>query len=277
MKPALSVPSMEILGAAVPLLGFGTWELRGRECEHGVAHALSLGYRHVDTAQMYENEAEVGRGLEASGVGREEVFLTSKLAPGNLARSRALRSTEASLRALGTGYLDLLLIHWPRFEVPLGETLEAMGALQEAGKIRWIGVSNFPPSHLSRARKIAEIFCNQVEYHPFLSQDRLLRDVRDEGLLLTAYCPLARGRVAEDKTISEIAAAHGKSPAQIALRWLIQQKVAAIPKASKDAHREENLDIFDFSLSDEEMERIFALGGEERIIDPSWAPEWERG
>jgi len=267
---------IEILGEAVPALGFGTWQITGEECERAVADALARGYRHIDTAQMYENEREVGRGIVASGVDRAEIFLVTKVATDNLAREAVRRSTLESLERLGTDSIDLLLVHWPSPETPLSETLGAMRDLQEEGRVRRIGVSNFPPSRFEEALGITEIFCNQVEYHPFLNQDPLLSTVRERGLLLTAYCPLARGRVAEDATIREIGKVHDKTPGQVALRWLIQQGIAAIPKASSTEHRAENIDIFDFSLSKEEMERISALRGEERLIDPEWAPEWER-
>jgi len=268
--------TLEIMGESVPALGLGTWQATGSECRDAVEHALSIGYRHIDTAQMYENEEEVGRGMAAVGFDRDELFLTTKLAPGNLDRKSVHRTTEESLKRLATNRIDLLLIHWPDGQVPLEETLEAMLALREQGKIRRIGVSNFPPSHLHRARQVCEIFCNQVEYHPFLAQDHLLRAVRDEGMLLTAYCPLARGEALKNDTLREIGDAYAKTAAQVALRWLIQQGVSAIPKASKAKHREQNFDIFDFELTDDEMSRISALGGERRIIDPEWAPKWER-
>ncbi len=276
MAPTEDERTLEINGERVPALGFGTWEMAGEDAEGGVMHALSLGYRHIDTAQMYENEEEVGRAIRASGVDRDELFLTTKLALDNVDRQGVVSSTGDSLTRLGVDVIDLLLIHWPSEHTPLEETLEAMEGLKAEGKIRRIGVSNFPPSHLARARAITEIFCNQVEYHPFLSQDKLLAAVRDEGLLFTAYSPLARGRVNDDETIRSIAEAHGRTPAQVTIRWLIQQRVCAIPKASSAEHREQNLEAFDFALTEDEMRRISALGGEGRIIDPSWAPEWER-
>lgn len=267
---------LDIKGVQTPALGVGTWQMTGDECSRSVADGLVMGYRHIDTAQMYENEVDVGRGIAESGVERDEIFLTTKLSLHNVTAEAARRTTEESLTNLRTEYVDLLLIHWPSHDVPLEETLAAMQELREEGKTRRIGVSNFPPSLLKRAREQADIFCNQVEYHPFLSQNRLLRSVRDEGLLLTAYCPLARGKVMEDETIGGIARLYERSPAQIALRWLIQQDVAAIPKASNTDHLAANLDIFDFELSQEEMRRISQLGNEERLINPDWGPAWER-
>jgi len=269
-------PVLEIMGERVPALGSGTWQLSGVDCERGVAHAIELGYRHVDTAQMYENEDRVGRGLADSGVAREDVFLVTKVAPGNLAPADVRRTTERSVRDLRTDFVDLLLVHWPSDDVPLERTLNAMNGLRERGLVRHVGVSNFTPRHLAVARQHARIFCNQVEYHPFLAQDHLLRDAREHGMLFTAYCPLARGRVLDDDTIGRIAGRHERTPAQVVLRWLLQQGVAAIPKAASAAHRAENLEALDFELPAEDMEAISGLAGEDRLIDPEWAPEWDR-
>lgn len=224
-------------------------------------NALSLGYRHLDTAQMYGNEAEVGRGISGSGVEREEVFLVTKLSTGNSTREKALRSGRESVRKPGTEYADLLLMHWPNPGVPLAETLEAMRELQDEGIVRRIGVSNFPASMVEEATQHAEIFCNQVEYHPRRPQEELAEQAKALDYLLTAYSPVARGRLADDPTLEEIGVSHGKTPAQVALRWLVQQeKVAAIPKARGRKRQESNLDVFDFELSQEEMERVTGLG-----------------
>lgn len=249
-----------IQGVQVPALGLGTWEFTGDACTEGVAHALSLGYRHIDTAQGYGNEAQVGEGLAKSGVPRDEIFLVTKVKPDNFARDKALASSRESLRQLRTDYVDLLLLHWPNPEVPLAETLGALKELQDAGAVRHLGVSNFSPSLVEEAREHADIFANQVEYHPYLSQDALLEQARAQDYMLTAYSPLARGKILDDTTLEEIGEAHGKSPAQVALRWLVQQDhVVAIPKASSAQKRESNLDIFDFELSDGEMTKIRAL------------------
>jgi len=220
-----------------------------------------MGYRHVDTAQMYGNEAEVGRGIEASGLERGEIFLTTKVWPSDFARDRLIDKTRESLKKLGTDYVDLLLMHWPGDGVPLGETLGAMRELQDEGGVLHIGVSNFSPSLLEEATEHAEIFCNQIQYHPYRSQDALREQAQELDYLLTAYTPLSRGGVGDDATLKKIGEAHGKTATQVTLRWLVQQeKVSAIPKATGEEHLRENLDVFDFELSEEEMDRVFSLG-----------------
>ena len=265
-----------IQGTAVPALGFGTWQLEGDECRRAVEDALALGYRHIDTAQAYDNEEQVGRALKNADVPREEIFLTTKIWRDNLRPDDVSTSFQQSLKRLKTDYVDLLLIHWPHDAVPLGETLAAMSGFKAAGMVRHIGVSNFTPTLVGEALKHTSIFCNQVEYHPFLSQDALLRLARKHGFLLTAYSPLAQGTVMDDETLQEIAEAHGKTPAQVALRWLIdQQHVAAIPKASSHDHRRANFDIFDFELTDGERQRLDALAQGRRLVDPDFAPAWK--
>jgi 2,5-diketo-D-gluconate reductase B len=250
----------EIKGEKVPSLGLGTWRLSGQECVRAVERALDLGYRHIDTAQMYANEAEVGRGIQNSGVDREDIFLVTKVRTSNFSYDDVIRSTRQSLKKLHTEYVDLLLMHWPNPSVPLEETLGAMTELQQEGSVKYVGVSNFPPSMVEEATAYAEIFCNQVEYHPYRAQDELLEQAREIDYLLTAYSPVAKGRVSNDATLREIGEARGKTPVQVALRWLIQQeKVAAIPKAASEDHLRSNFDIFDFELNDEEMERVFTL------------------
>jgi 2,5-diketo-D-gluconate reductase B len=249
-----------IKGEKVPSLGLGTYRLTGDACERAVERALGMGYRHVDTAQMYGNEAEVGRGIEDSGVDRGEVFLTTKIWPSDFAHDRVISKTRESLKKLRTDYVDLLLMHWPGDGVPLTETLGAMRELQEEGGVLHIGVSNFSPSLVEEATGHAQIFCNQVQYHPYRSQDDLRKQTQHMDYLLTAYTPLSRGGVQDDPTLREIGEAHGKTATQVALRWLVQQdKVCAIPKATGDGHLRENLDVFDFELSGEEMDRIFSL------------------
>ncbi len=268
---------VDVQETRIPALGFGTWMMEGRDCRQGVEHALSLGYRHIDTAQIYKNEAEVGRALEASNVVRDDIFLTTKVWRTNVAADAVGPSIDDSLEKLRTDYVDLLLIHWPVDDVPVEETLEAMIEAKEAGKVRHIGVSNFPPTQMRQALDQADIACNQVEYHPFLAQRDLLEISRDHDAMLTAYSPLARGRVVDDTTLTDIGDRHGKSGAQIALRWLIQQdNVGAIPKASSPEHREANIEIFDFELTDDEMARIHDLDRSQRILDPDFAPDWEQ-
>jgi len=244
----------------VPSLGLGTWRLSGKECAKAVERALALGYRHIDTARMYRNEDEVGRGIKDSGVDREDVFLVTKVWPSDFSHDDVLRSSRESLRKLGTDYVDLLLMHWPSESVPLEETLGAMRKLQEQGSVRHIGVSNFSPRLVEEAVQHAAVFCNQVEYHPYKARDDLLEQADGMDYLLVAYTPLARGDVLRERILREIGEARGKTPAQVALRWLIQQeKVAAIPKATSEEHLRGNLDVFDFKLGDEEMNRISGL------------------
>ena len=249
-----------IKGEKVPSLGLGTWRLVGEACARAVERALGLGYRHIDTAQMYDNEKEVGRSIQNSNVDREDIFLVTKVWTSDFLYENVIRATHESLRKLHTDYVDLLLMHWPNPSVPLGETLGAMTRLQEEGSVRHVGVSNFPPSMVEEASQHTTIFCNQVEYHPYKAQDELLKQAREMDYLLTAYRPVARGAVLDDQTLLEIGEAYGKSPTQVALRWLIQQDyVAAIPKATSEDHLKSNFDVFDFELSDEEMKRIFEL------------------
>lgn len=265
-----------IQGTPVPALGFGTWPLKGPECREAVRDALAVGYRHIDTARMYANEEEVRKGLKDSGLPREEIFLTTKLWFSELRGPKVKECTEESLRTLQTEYLDLLLIHWPNPKVNLEETITAMQQLQVEGKVRQIGMSNFPSAMLKEALQYAPIFCNQVEYHPFLGQTALSEVCRQHDVLLTAYSPVAHGAVKEDTTLAAIGQKYGKSPVQITLRWLVQQDhVAAIPKASSQGHRLSNLDIFDFALTPEEMALIFGLARNQRLIHPAWAPEWD--
>jgi 2,5-diketo-D-gluconate reductase B len=267
---------LTVQGTEVPRIGLGTWQLIGRSAREGVRDALEIGYRHIDTARAYGNESEVGAGIAASGVDRGEIFLTTKVGPSDAEPERFMRAAEESLRALDTDYVDLLLLHWPSRSVPLERTLQAFAELQEQQKIRHAGVSNFPARMLERALEIAPLLANQVEYHPLLSQDALLGIVAERDMTLTAYSPLARGLVARDSTLQEIGEEHGKSAGQIALRWLIEQpQVTAVPKASSHERRAENLDVFDFDLTDRDRERIAALPKDDRAIDPSWAPDWD--
>jgi 2,5-diketo-D-gluconate reductase B len=267
---------VDVKGEQIPALGFGTWQLQGDEAYEAVRHALELGHRHIDTAQMYENEEEVGRAIAHSEVRREDVFLTTKVPPGKLEPEQLKRSHDRSLDLLGTPYVDLLLIHWPNPDIPLGNTLEAMRQLQDAEKSRFIGVSNFTPTLVNEALSHAEIFCNQVEYHPFIDQSHLVEQAQREGILLTGYSPLAKGEVLDDETLRAIASDHGKSPAQVAIRWQLQQdNVCTIPRSSSAEHRAANWDVFDFALTDDEMGRIGGLARGVRLIDPPFAPEWE--
>lgn len=264
-------------GTSVPRLGFGTFQLSGDDAERAVRTALETGYRHLDTAQGYGNEAEVGRALADSGLDRDEVFVTTKLLPSNAAAADVRRSTEASLRALGTDRIDLLLLHWPAEHVaPLGETLTAMTELREAGLVRHLGVSNFPSRMLERAYELAPIVTDQVEHHPFLGVAPIERVLAAHGGFLTAYSPLARGKVAEDPTLQAIAAEHGVGPAQVTLRWMLQRPgVVTIPKSGTEQRIRTNFEVHGFALSDDEMARIDALECGGRLIDPDFAPDWD--
>jgi len=267
-----------IQGVPVPEIGLGTYKLHDRECENAVRMALEIGYRHIDTAQMYKNEREIGRAMSVSNVSREDIFLTTKIWHTNLESEDVLQTTEQSLRHLDTPYVDLLLIHWPNDQYDLRSTIEAMLVLRDQGKAMNIGVSNFPLHLLKEVNDEirAPIFCNQVEFHPFLDQLDLLDYAIEKDILLTAYSPLAQGKVTEDKNLIEIAEKYGKNPTQISLRWLIEQEnVAAIPKSSSREHLESNFDIFDFQLSDEDFKRIDQLQKTVRLVNPSFAPDWK--
>jgi 2,5-diketo-D-gluconate reductase B len=256
----------------IPSLGLGTWKLNGTLCVERVREALELGYAHVDTAEMYENEREVGRGIRESGRPRETVFLTTKIWPVHLGRDDVRNATEESLRRLGTEYVDLLLIHWPNFEIPLRETLSAMVELRRQGKTRHIGVSNFTVDLWRRALELGPVAVNEIEFHPFLDQTPIQDFAGQEGLALIGYSPLARGRVVRDETLQEIGRRYGKSAAQVALRWILDEGAAAIPKASSRSHLEENRSAADFELDDRDRADISSLRGRAREVDPSWAP-----
>jgi len=268
-----SLRALEIQGTTVPKLGFGTWEILGRDCEEAVADALEIGYRHIDTAQAYDNETEVGKAIAASGISRKELWLTTKLWREEYGRVR--ESAQESLERLQVSCIDLLLLHWPNDDVPLDATLDALAGLREEGLIKHFGVSNFPAGMLRAALGMAPIFTDQVEFHPFLGQDELVELAAERDFMVTAYSPLARGKVLEDETLRAIGEAHGKTAGQVALRWLLDKpNVSTIPKASSHERRVENFEVFDFELSDEQRAQIDALPKDERVIDPGFAPDW---
>ncbi len=267
-------------GAVIPALGFGTFRLRGETAYDAVRFALDLGYRHIDTAQIYENEAEVGRALTDSGIPREEVFLTTKVWIDRFTADRFGPSVKESLAKLRTEYVDLLLLHWPNRRVPLAVTVRELERARLRGWTKHIGVSNFPTALVREAMALADapLVTDQVEYHPYLRQDLLLSLLRSAGMCLTAYSPLAQGKVLTDPTLRAIGERYGKSAAQVALRWLIQQEsVVAIPKAARREHAAANLDIFDFELTDAEMAAIHALARPDgRVVNPAGlAPAWD--
>ena len=241
-----------------------------------MSDALEIGYRHIDTAQAYENEAEVGKALAASDIPRRELFLTTKLWRDDFAPDRVRPSAEGSLERLQVDCVDLLLLHWPNDEVPLQETLGALAQLREEGLIQHFGVSNFPAGMLREALEVAPIFADQVEFHPFLGQDELVGLAAEKDFMVTAYSPLARGKVPGDETLGEIGERHGKSAGQVALRWLLDKpNVATIPKASSHERRLENFEVFDFELTDEDRAAIDGLPKGDRILDPGFAPDWD--
>jgi diketogulonate reductase-like aldo/keto reductase len=268
---------VEAKGFKLPMIGLGTWALRGRDCARLTEQAIRIGYRHIDTAQMYDNEREVGEGVRASGQ-RDRVIVTTKVQPALLAPADLERSVKESLAKLKLDAIDLLLIHWPNPSVPLGETLGAMAKMKQAGYTRQIGVSNFTVALLAEANKITTepLVCDQVECHPFLDQDKVIAACRKHGMAVVAYSPIARGQAKGDKLLERIGRAHGKSASQVSLRWLTQQGIVVIPRTSKAERLEENFNILDFNLSDAEMKEIAGLarrGG--RIVDWTWSPNWD--
>ena len=272
-------PLVHANGAAIPALGLGTWAAGGDDCARAVDHALRVGYRHIDTAAMYRNEEAVGEGLRASGVPRDDVFVTTKVWSADIGAGALQRSAEASLRRLGLDAVDLLLIHWPNAAIPLAESIGALCDARRRGLVRHVGVSNFPSAMLDEAVRLADepLVTDQSEYHPHLDQARLLAACRRHGLAFTSYCPLGRGALVDDPTVREIASARGKTPAQVLLRWHVQQPgVVAVPKSANPARIAENFAIFDFALTEAEMARLTGLAhGGGRVVDIAGAPAWD--
>jgi 2,5-diketo-D-gluconate reductase B len=263
-------------GMRMDKLGLGTYRMTGEQCTAAVETALELGYRHIDTAEMYGNEDAVGAALASSSVKRDDIHLTSKVWWENLAAERMDRSADASLQKLGTDYVDLYLVHWPAAGMDMAAVMKALFALKESGRARAIGVANFPSAMLDQAAGLAPIACNQVEYHVLLAQDRLLSTQRELGVPLVAYAPLAQGRLAEHAVLREIAGKHGATPAQVALKWLLDQEgVAAIPKASRRESQQANLDALKLTLDDADRAAIKALPKNERFVKPGFAPTWD--
>jgi 2,5-diketo-D-gluconate reductase B len=268
------IPSVEANGANIPLVGLGTWELRGRTCARIVEQALRLGYRAIDTAEMYGNEREVGDGLRASGVKRGEVFVTTKIWPDHYTPRELERAARDCLVRLRLSEVDLLLLHWPNSRVPLAETIGALCKVKRDGLARHIGVSNFTLALIDDARAAASepLVCDQVECHVFLDQSKLIAGCRKQGMAVVAYSPLARGDMRRDPALADVAAAHGKTAAQICLRFLVQQDIVVIPRTSKLERLSENAALFDFTLSDAEMREIAALASRDgRLIDWSYS------
>jgi 2,5-diketo-D-gluconate reductase B len=265
-------------GAKIPAIGLGTWELRGRTCARIVEQAIRLGYRHIDTAQVYENEREVGEGLRASSVKRADIFVTTKVWTSHFAPNDLERSAKESLARLRLTEVDLLLLHWPNPQVPLTETLGALARARQLGLTRHIGVSNFTVALIEEAVAACPepLVCNQVEYHPYLDQTKVKAACARHDIALVAYSPIAKGRIKNDRALARIGERYRKTAAQVCLRWLVQQNVAAIPRTSKLERLSENLDVFDFELSDEEMSHISAKGSPDgRLTDYGFAPNWD--
>ena len=269
---------VEANGAKIPAIGLGTWDLRGRSCARLVEQAVRLGYRHIDTAQVYENEREVGEGLRASGIRRDEMFVTTKVWTNHFAPNDLERSVKESLAKLHVSEVDLLLLHWPNPRVPLQETLGALAHVKQLGMARHIGVSNFTVALIEEAVAACPepLVCDQVEYHPYLDQTKVRDACARHGMALVAYSPVARGRIKNDRALLRIGEHYRKSAAQVCLRWLVQQNVAAIPRTSKLERLSENFEIFDFELSDEDMRLISEMGSANgRLTDFGFAPKWD--
>jgi diketogulonate reductase-like aldo/keto reductase len=254
-------PTLSAHGAQIPALGFGTSPMTGGLAPDTVVAALKAGYRHIDTAWKYGTERAVGEAMRASGVPRQDIFLTTKVSHEYLRADAFAKSVDESLAALKADHVDLLLVHWPNPEIPLSETMPALARAKRQGLARHIGVANFNIALLDQAIKLClePLSALQAEYHPYLDQSKLLAAVRQRGMAFIAYCPLGRGRLFSDPVLAEIGKARGRSIAQVALRWLMQQNVAAIPRSSDPQRIADNFKVFDFTLSDDEMKRISAL------------------
>jgi len=251
---------LSINNVQVPALGLGTYLLTGREGEKAIEQALHLGYRHIDTAEMYGNEQEVGNAIKHSGVPRHEIFITTKVWPANFSKNKFMPCVEASVKYLQAGAVDLLLLHWPADEETNRLAVDLLSECLHKQYAKQVGVSNFSLAQLKQAQKQAPIFCNQVEYSPYNNNKALLQYMQQQNMILTAYSPLARGQVLKEDIIQKLAAKHYKTASQVVLRWLLQQDaVAAIPKAGSEKHSVQNLQIFDFELSEDDMKQVFGL------------------
>lgn len=266
-------------GARIPALGFGTWRIEGDDAVRMVRHALAAGYRHIDTAQIYGNEAKVGAAIAASGVPRSEIFLTTKVWVKNFKTANFAASVEDSLKKLQTDYVDLLLLHWPSPVVPMADQLGALNAVKQAGKVRHIGVSNYNTALLKQAVALSEtpLVTNQVEFHPYLDQSKVVAATQAAGMCLSAYSPMAEGKVLNEPLLQDIALRHRKTAAQVALRWIVQQGHVVLSKTASEERATANLAIFDFELTADEMAAMRTLARPDgRTISPDrLAPEWD--
>jgi len=275
----MTMPILEANGMRMPRIGLGTWPMKGAECQAAVESALSLGYRHLDTAEMYGNEDAVGAGLAASGLKRGDVFVTTKIWNDKTNGAAIRRAFDDSLDRLDTPYVDLLLIHWPSPELELADALRGLAVIRAEGRAKSIGVSNFPPRLLQRAIDVGvNLACLQVECHLLLDQSKLLGICRANGMALTAYSPLAKGANLESPVIDGVAAKHGATRGQVALAWLLAQDgVAMVPKAASPARQKENLGALEVKLDAEDLAALAALPKDRRLVNPAIAPDWANG
>jgi 2,5-diketo-D-gluconate reductase B len=275
----MTMTLIEAAGMRMPRLGLGTWPMKGAACTEAVVSALGMGYRHIDTAEMYGNEAEVGAGLAQSGVARGDIFLTTKVWHDKPDGEAIRRAFDACLDRLATPYVDLLLIHWPSPALDLPDALRGLAAIRAAGRARAIGVSNFPPKLLARAiDQGVGLACLQVEHHALLDQSRLLGLCRAQGMALTSYSPLGKGQALADPVLRQIGAKHGATAAQVALAWLLAMPgVAMVPKAASPARQAENLGALALALDAADLAAIAALPKDRRFVSPGFAPDWANG
>jgi 2,5-diketo-D-gluconate reductase B len=275
----MDMPILNAHGMRMPRIGLGTWPMKGAECQAAVESALGLGYRHVDTAEMYGNEDAVGAGIAAAGLPRADVFLTTKIWWDKPKGAAIRQAFDASLARLATPYVDLLLIHWPSPDLDLPDALRALAAIRAEGRAKAIGVSNFPPRLLQRAiAEGVELACLQVECHLLLDQSKLLGITRAAGMALTAYSPLAKGENLDLPAVRQVAAKHGATLAQVALAWLLAQEgVAMVPKAASPARQKENLGALALRLDAADLAALAALPKDRRFVNPSFAPDWAGG
>ncbi|CAL75980.1 2,5-diketo-D-gluconate reductase B [Bradyrhizobium sp. ORS 278] len=270
---------IETQGVRLPKLGLGTFRMQGTVCRDAVESALALGYRHIDTAEMYANEDAIGAALAAAQIAREDLHVTTKVWPENLAPDAIRRAFDTSLKKLRLDFVDLYLIHWPATGMNLPAAMETLMALKQEGRTRAIGVANFTVALLKQAVEDiqAPVACNQVEYHVMLDQSKLMAYMKSRSIPLVAYCPLAQGRAAGDETLAGIGRKHGAGAAQVALKWLLDQDgVAAIPKAARPESQQANWDAMKVQLDDEDRATIAALPKDKRFVNPGFAPDWDR-
>ncbi len=269
---------VEAHGARIPQIGLGTMTLKGDVCVQAVKTALQVGYRHLDTAAFYENERENGEGLRASGIKHEEVFICTKVRQGDLKPDDFQRVIDQSLVNLKLPYVDLLLIHWNNKDIPLKDSVGALCKAKKDGKTKHVGVANFTTALLAEAWSVTSepLVCNQIEVHPFINQDKVLADCKKRGMAVVGYVPIARGKVPGNEVLEKIGKAHGKSSAQVSLRYLVELGVCPIPRTANPEHMKQNLDVFDFKLSGAEMAELKKLNATNlRVVNPPHAPVWD--